>query len=98
MSWDTPFDKPRQHLSWARQAIEEMDAAFVDFLESKPQATIVEHDPETGNEIHKVRLVKSFPDILSRRAHEALITTRHAFDQTLFAGNKIIGHGPVKNG
>jgi len=89
------FDRPKQSIAWARDAIHELDAAFTNFFKAKPlgpivagknfYGQIVDIDLETGNEIHKFKVFEPIPSVLSRKVTEALTVTREVWNQAVYA-------------
>lgn len=95
MSDLSAFDVPLEDLRWAREAIQEFDAAKAAFFQSGPYAEFTDVDPETGNKILKIKLTAPLPPILCRKATESMMNTRHAFDKILYAGSVVIGN-PIR--
>lgn len=89
------FDRPKESIAVAREAIHELDAAFGEFFRPKPAGAItdgrkvygqvVDIDPETGNEVHKFKIFEPLPRILSRRTAEALLNIRESWNQAVYA-------------
>jgi len=100
------FNRPKESIAWAREAINELDVSFRDFFHPKPLGPIikgrkpygqvVDIDPETGDEVHKFKIFDAVPSALSRRATEALGNLRNSFDQSVFAACSAIGRIPKK--
>lgn len=95
------FDRPKESIRWAREAIDDLDAIVADYtatktrgpqlLPTKPYLKIVDLDRETGNEIHKLKIVFPVPGLATRRANEALQNIRNSFDQALYSACARIG-------
>ncbi|MDJ1466150.1 hypothetical protein [Nitratireductor sp. GZWM139] len=89
------FDRPKESITWARDAIQELDADFTNFFKPKPTGPItygkkvygkvVDIDPETGHELHKFKVFERLPSVLSRRTTEALIHIRESWNQAVYA-------------
>jgi len=100
------FDRPKESIAWAREAINELDVSFLDFFRPKPFGPIIQGqkpygqvvniDPETGNEVHKFKIFKTLPSSLSRKATEALGNLRNSFDQAVYAACVSIRKVPKK--
>lgn len=83
------FEPALDSIEWANSAIEEFDTLARDFFHSDCAEFFTEFDPKTGENVFKVRIVKPLPVALRRKATEALVTTRHAFDQATFAARNL---------
>ena len=79
------FAPARDSVSWAQDAIREFDEIAARFFQGDVTETITETDRKTGESVKKLRLRKGLPNDLNRKATEALVNTRHAFDQATFA-------------
>ncbi len=100
------FDRPKESITWAREAINELDVNLRDFFHPKPNGPnlqgqkpygrVVDIDHETGDEVHKFKIFEPLPSSLSRRASEALANLRNSFDQAVYAACVSIGKIPRK--
>lgn len=91
------FDRPRQTLGFAKDAVDDFEASLRDFFQDDPFARLVELDPNTGYDIHKIKLVKPLPSVAIRRGTEAINNIKNAFDQATFAACAAIGKRPKKD-
>ena len=91
------FDRPSETLGWAREAINDLNLTLTGFFNNQPFSTVIEPDPETGHEVHKIKLLTPIPNGVPRRATEALNNVKNAFDQTTFAACAAIGKRPKKD-
>lgn len=83
------FLPAKNSLSWAKDAITELKGACEGFFKGDIAEIITDFDPKTGEHVQKLRMTKPLPSSLSRKATEALINTRHAFDQATFAARNL---------
>lgn len=96
MAWDEAFKVPFQYIDWARQAVSEMEAEWVEFKSSSHTVTVSENDPETGRYFHKIRLKTPLPTAsLARKANEGITRARDAFDNALYAACTTIQKTPT---
>ncbi|WP_299648066.1 hypothetical protein [uncultured Jannaschia sp.] len=89
------FDRPKESIRWAREAVDEFQSGFRQFFEEQtrppvlhpcyPYVRIIDLEPETFDQIHKLRFCYALPRALERKANEALQNIRNSFDQSLFA-------------
>ena len=100
------FDTPKEHVAWAREAINELHSEFLKFFaprprppfveEREPHGTVVDIDPDTGHHVYKFKILDTLPRALTRKATETLNNIRHSFDQTVYAACVTIGKVPKK--
>lgn len=85
------FEPPKQSVRWAQDAVRELSEAATAFF-AKPNLTapVMQLDGQTGERVYKIVLVERFPESFARKATEALTTTRHAFDQAIFAAKNLV--------
>lgn len=83
------FEPARESVRWAKDAIDELRAAFKSFLQGGNNGIVTEIDPQSGERVQKLRFNERIPSVLARRATEALTAARHAFDQAAFAARNI---------
>jgi len=76
----------------SKSCIERAKHHFIDFerqtsgfLATRPYISVIEIDPNTAEEIHKIKLTESVPAVLSNIAFDATINLRSALDQATFA-------------
>ncbi|MBO9451432.1 hypothetical protein J7426_14255 [Tropicibacter sp. R16_0] len=77
------FERPHETISWAKEAIDDFDREVRTFFNGNATEYVIDVDPRTGDNIHKIRLKQPLPGRLSRFANDALSHTRNAFDQTI---------------
>lgn len=90
------FRPARNSIDWANDAISELNAEIHRFLDGDVAEIVTEIDPNTGENVQKLRLRKAMPSTFGRKATEALTTTRHAFDQAIFAALSALAGRPLK--
>ncbi len=85
------FDTPQQQIDWAKSRIENAEALFRGYEQSDPFANLTEVDPSTGEELRIIRLVNPLPPDITGLLGNAIVDTKHSFDQSLFAAAKATG-------
>lgn len=85
MSVEQQFGPPREAVRWAEGALSEYRPAVDLFFQKKNAELVAVFDRETGESVRKLRLRARLPSNLKRKATEALLNARHAFDQAAFA-------------
>ncbi|EAT07524.1 hypothetical protein NYF14_16565 [Sphingobium sp. 10 DY56-G10] len=90
-----PFISPRQLFAWADHNFINIKRRLKSFDEERPYTYIVEQDAETGEYIHKVRLLKSIPPEISLLTFDVVNALRASLDQSIFAsGVVLLGREP----
>jgi hypothetical protein len=84
------FEPPKKSIRWAQSAVEELRASITAFFDGRSTEIVTEVDSQTGEHVQKIRLVRALPDNFARKATEALVNARHAFDQALFAARNLV--------
>lgn len=88
-SVEAKFAVAKDSISWAEEAIAEFDGVARAFFQPDAAHRLTEFDPDTGENVLKVRLVKPLPKALRRKATEALLSLKHSFDQATFAARTL---------
>ena len=91
------FADPKLLLAGANEDINELEGQIRAFFDPTPYARVVEHNPKTGFDTHKLKLTKKFPESLSRRAAHIAADLRSTLDQAGFACAKASGNTRLKN-
>jgi len=84
------FETPQKAINWARSNIEAARQTFVAYAQNNPLAFVIEEDPETGDKIHKFKLVKQMPDEIEHLCRNAIVDLKHSFDQSLSAAARTL--------
>jgi len=79
-----PFDSAKRCLSWGKKHVGDFKSRVWDFIETKPQTTVVEYDSQGICEYHKIKMVRSLPDELANIVSDAVQNLRQALDQACF--------------
>lgn len=79
------FAAAKETVDWAKDAVNELDAECRRFFQSGVTRVVIESDPQSGEQIQKLKLTKNLPKVFRRKATEALHNARHSFDQATFA-------------
>ena len=82
-----PFSSSRSKLAWAKEnLLPDLDRRIGEFHNLDPYAKVVEPDPQTaGWEIHKIKLVKPFPESLGNLTSDLVVNLRSALDNAGYA-------------
>ncbi|GLK92335.1 hypothetical protein GCM10008164_00710 [Achromobacter xylosoxidans] len=83
------FRPAKLSVSWAGEAIEELQQLTAEFFNNDVSQVITEADPSAGGYLQKLQLVKPIPSRLHRKATEALLNLRHSFDQAMYAARNL---------
>lgn len=95
---ETEFAPARESVSWAEDAIAEFKDLVDGFFQGDLAEVITELDAQTGEKVQnekvqKLRIRRPIPKDFRRKAMEALVSARHAFDQAAFAARNLTsGH------
>ena len=76
------FASPRQRIGRAKFQLRTLVQDGKAFFKRAPYARIVETDPDTGDQLHKVRFTRQIPGKMTAVAVEAIENLRSALDQT----------------
>jgi hypothetical protein len=79
------FKSARLLAHGAREDIKRLDSDFDAYFESRPFTELTEKDPATGLYVHKLKVTKQLPELLSRDVSRAANDLRSALDQTGYA-------------
>lgn len=90
------FSRPKQTIAWAWSAIEELHAELTKFVADQPGEMVNDFDTKPGHRIVKFKFANQLPSTAVRKATEALVNIRHAYDQILYAACATIGATPKK--
>jgi hypothetical protein len=78
------FDSSKCKVARGKHHISDFERQSVEFFATNPYRQIVEIDPNTAEEIHKVKLVKPIPVALPAIASDAVNNLRSALDHVLY--------------
>src|SRR5437588_6912202 len=91
------FASARLLVRGAREDIDKLDAAFRAYFDTQPYTQSIETDLERGVDIHKIKLTKALPEILSRDVARIASELRSALDQAGYATAVASGNTRLKN-
>jgi hypothetical protein len=80
-----PFASPKLTLARAHHHIRDLEKQINAFVCEKPWANIMENDPATGHQSHKIRFTRWLPDMLPCIVFDAATNLRAVLDQSGFA-------------
>jgi len=92
-----PFHSSKYSLARAKQHISDLERQVSEFIKTKPYTFVVEIDPNTSEEVHKVKLTKPVPVALPGIALDAANNLRSALDQAIYAVILLATGKKVKN-
>lgn len=84
------FIPAEESIEWAERAASELDAQIRDFFKGDVARIITEFDPDTGENVQKLKFTSDIPNDFKRKATESLNNARHSFDQSVFAARNIL--------
>ncbi len=85
------FDAIQNEIDWARSCINRGNEAFDAYLKDKSFAFVVEIDPSSGEQIHKLKMMKPLPPEVSHYFRNALLDLKHSFDRSLHIAARTMG-------
>src|SRR5690349_14130485 len=91
-----PFEHPKLLLETAREDIENIKTRSKAFFDQQPYVRVVESNPKTGDEVHKVKLTAKVPGRLTTTTFHVLNGLRAALDQTVHAACATLGITKLK--
>lgn len=94
-----PFDSPKLLVGHAREHIDRLEAEVKAFFDRRPYARVIDVDPETRAEIHKIRLTAKLPSKIRLILKDAATNLRDALDHAVYASAVSLGAiNPEKTG
>lgn len=93
---DDPFAAPEKAIRWAKEAISELEQEFDTFSRTYKHSFDTRLDPLTGRVVQVFRVLERPSEKLERQTTEALLNTKHSFDQALYAASAVILGRPPK--
>jgi hypothetical protein len=79
------FRSPQLTFNRAQYHIRDFDAMVRDFIDSRPWAKIIDKNSYPGEELHKIRLSREFPEMLPCVLFDAINNLRAVLDQAAYA-------------
>jgi len=79
------FESPRALIQRARELIEDAAFKIKAFFDGRPYTRLVETDPFTGQDVHKVRLTATLPGNIRPIIKDAAGNLRDALDHAVYA-------------
>jgi hypothetical protein len=90
-----PFYSAKRRLARAKKHAADFESVSDAFIKSKPYVIAVDLDSDGVTKLHKIKLVKPFPeDTLSDIATDAFDNLRSVLDQTVYAASLASGNTP----
>ncbi len=80
-----PFHSSKYKLMWAKNHIRDLERRINEFYKSEPCGIVVETDPNTSEEVYKVKLIKPMPADLEGITGDAVDNLRSVLDQAGYA-------------
>jgi hypothetical protein len=93
------FASSRSKLAWAKEnLLSDLHRRIEDFHNLDPYAQVVEPDPQTpGWEVHKIKLVKPFPEAFGNITSDIVVNLRSALDNAGYSIATAIGKTDPRN-
>lgn len=91
------FAPAEESISWAESATSELDVLIRAFFKGDVAEIVVEFDPDTGENVQKLKFKAKIPKDFRRKATEAINNARHSFDQSIFAARNVLGQRAAKS-
>ena len=93
-----PFASSRSKLAWAKESLlPDLDKRIREFLNLDPYAQIVEEDVNPGWEVHKIKLVKPFPEAFGNLVGDVVGNLREVLDTAGYAIAVAANSPKIKN-
>ena len=94
---ETAFESPAALIERGREHIQQARAEVGGFFERKPYTRLVEFDPNTGQDVHKIRLAASIPGKVRTIVKDATANFRDALDHAVYASAVCLCGGDPDN-
>jgi hypothetical protein len=78
-----PFHSSKYCIARARQHVSDLKRQVVEFIKTEPYTFVMEVDPSTCEEVHKLKLTKPMPVALPGIAFDAANNLRSSLDQAI---------------
>lgn len=85
------FDIPQNTINWAEKSVSRAEDIYATYLRSKPFKSIVEVDQLRGRKQVKLKLISPPPTDVTGFLTDALVNTKHSFDQSIYAAACTMG-------
>lgn len=90
------FAPAEESIDWAEGAISELHTLIDAYFKRDVAEIVTEIDPDTGDNVQKLKFTADIPKNFRRKATEALNSARHSFDQSVFAARNILSKRSAK--
>src|SRR6267378_5127973 len=80
-----PFYSSKYSIAHAKRRVRELDGELTEFIKTYPYTCSVEADPQGGQDIHKIKLIKPMPTSIPGTAFDAVNNLRSALDHATYA-------------
>lgn len=80
-----PLYSSKYSLARAKHHVGDFERQIAEFIKTNPYGRVVEVDPNTAEEVYKIKLTKPLPVALDGIAVDAINNLRSALDQTVYA-------------
>ncbi len=92
------FASSRSKLAWAKEnLLPDLDRKIREFHDLDPYEKVIEPDVRPGWEVHKIKLVKPFPEAFANLTSDIVVNLRSALDNAGYAIAVAIGTPEAKN-
>ena len=79
-----PFYSPKRRIARAKRDLAKLGKRISKFFKKQPYARVVEPDPDSAHQLHKIKLTKSLPEGFTELAYDIIDGLRSALDQTVY--------------
>jgi hypothetical protein len=93
------FQSPRILINRGRHHIEEANTRAAAFFKGRPYTKVIDFDPDTNKDLHKIRLTSQIPSEISAIVRDAADNLRSALDHAMYsAAVCLVGGAPKDTG
>lgn len=85
------FKEVQDQIDWAREQIDRGQADAIAHIKGDAFAFVTEIDLESGEKVHKFKLVNPLPNSIKGSFRSAVVDLKHSFDMSLHAAAQVMG-------
>ena len=79
------FNSPKGRIKRAKRDFFKLEKRIKKFFKKKPYSRVVEPDPETAHQLHKIKLTKPLPEGFTELTYDIIDGLRSALDQATYS-------------
>ncbi len=80
-----PFYSPNRRVARAKKDLAKLDRRIRNFFKKQPYSRVVEPDPESAHQLHKIKLTKPLPEGFTDLTNDIIEGLRSALDQATYS-------------